>query len=70
MILSETIGNYHQTIRIKPTPGENTLLIRINDETVFDGPALNIQDFGDSISFQDSLGKEYRIQKVQTISFI
>lgn len=60
MILSETIGNYSQTIRIGR---KNEVEVRVDGKGVFDGEATHIIDTGDRLSFKDKNGNLHEFVK-------
>ncbi len=61
MILSQTFGNYSQTIRIGCY--KNEVEITKNGKELFKGGATHIVDNGGKISFKDINGKQYEFVK-------
>ena len=67
MILTETIGNYFQAIRINENKENEVEIIR-NGETLFKGIAKYIVDTGQRISFKDKDDKPFEFLKYPTYS--
>jgi hypothetical protein len=68
MILSETIGNYSQTIRLNSI-GENEIRIERDNEVLYEGVARHIIDVGDKISFKDGNNKQHEYIKYATMTY-
>jgi hypothetical protein len=60
MIMSETIGNYLQTIRIGY---KNEVEVRKDGKELFKGQATHINDSGQVLKFKDMNREEYEFVK-------
>lgn len=58
--MSETIGNYSQTIRIGY---KNEVEVRKGGKELFKGQAININDNGQVLRFKNMNGKQYEFVK-------
>jgi hypothetical protein len=67
MILSQSIGDYSQTIRI----GQNTNHVEVKRQGVelFNGEAIHIVDKRDTLSFKDPEGKQYDFVKYHVYTY-
>lgn len=63
MILSQSIGNYSQTIRIGY---KNEVEVKRNGQELFKGEATHIIDNGNKLSFKDKNGKQHDFVKYVT----
>jgi hypothetical protein len=59
-IISETIGNYSQTIKIGY---KNEVEVVIDGKELFKGEATHINDNGQVLKFKDMDGKQYEFVK-------
>lgn len=67
MILSQSIGSYSQTIRIKNV-GDNEVEVRRDGQELFNGAATHIIDNHNKLTFKDKTGKQYEFIKFATIT--
>jgi hypothetical protein len=67
-ILSESNGDYHQTIKIGYPEG-NHLEIRRDSEIIYDGIANHIIDSGNTITWKTPEGEQKEIRKYVTYTY-
>jgi hypothetical protein len=61
-VLSEGIGDYHQTIKVGEPDGTH-LEIRIGSEVIYNGIANHLVDSGDTISWKTPQGEQREVRK-------
>ena len=71
MIMSETIGNYSQTIRIgyKNEVEVKEVEVRKDGKELFKGEATHINDNGQVLKFKDVNGKQYEFVKYVVFTY-
>ena len=66
-ILSQGIGNYHQTIKIGPN--ESHLEIRMGSTIIYNDIATNIIDTGETIKWTTPSGEKKEIRKYSSYTY-
>ena len=65
MILNEIRGNYSQTLEISQNGGDNTVEVKRDGKTLFNGTVKQIENSENILRFLDERGKKHEYIKHQ-----